>query len=169
MKVLGFQYPSIQLVAYGTERTMILKSKGWQYNINGYEEIFQPLSDTCRKTMGQNIANWTGDDNSQLVEIPIIDSINPRPKFLPPAIPKDLAERIMLIHGDPIVWWVSQFLKYLLRPQANTAKMLVEAEKLHGLTKPIVGIHVRRTDKVTGKGKEAEFHPVEEYMKYESI
>ena len=101
-----------------------------------------------------------------MVEIPIIDSINPRPKFLPPAIPKDLADRIMRIHGDPIVWWVSQFLKYLLRPQPNTAKMLVEAEKLHGLTKPIVGIHVRRTDKV---GTEAAFHPVEEYMKFVSI
>ena len=39
------------------------------------------------------------------------------------------------------------------RPQPNTAKMLVEAEKLHGLTKPIVGIHVRRTDKVAGTMK----------------
>jgi glycoprotein 6-alpha-L-fucosyltransferase len=28
---------------------------------------------------------------------------------------------------------------------------------------PVVGIHVRRTDKV---GTEAAFHPVEEYMKY---
>jgi len=151
------------IVAYGTERTLILKSKGWRYNRNGFEEIFQPLSDTCRETTGQNKAHWPGDKNSQVVEIPIIDSINPRPKFLPPAIPKDLADRIMRIHGDPIVWWVSQFLKYLLRPQPDTANMLVEAEKLHGLTKPIVGIHVRRTDKV---GTEAAFHPVEEYMKF---
>lgn len=150
------------IVAYGTERTLILKSKGWRYNRNGYEDIFQPLSDTCQDATGHK-AHWPGDKNSQVLEIPIIDSINPRPKFLPPAIPKDLADRIMRIHGDPIVWWVSQFLKYLLRPQPETANMLVEAERLHGFSRPIVGIHVRRTDKV---GTEAAFHPVEEYMKY---
>jgi len=44
--------------------------------------------------------------------------------------------------------------------------MLVEAEKDQGLSHPIVGIHVRRTDKV---GTEAAFHSVEEYMKYVSI
>jgi hypothetical protein len=42
--------------------------------------------------------------------------------------------------------------------------MLQEAEaSLSGFEKPIVGIHVRRTDKV---GTEAAFHDVEEYMKY---
>ena len=115
--------------------------------------------------MGQR-SHWHGDAKTPVVEIPIIDSINPRPKFLPPAIPRDLADRIMRIHGDPIVWWISQFLKYLLRPQPDTAKMMAEAEKVHGFSKPIVGIHVRRTDKV---GTEAAFHPIEEYMKYVSL
>ena len=64
----------------------------------------------------------------------------------------------MRIHGDPIVWWVSQFLKYLLRPQPETSHMLAEAEKELGFSKPIVGIHVRRTDKV---GTEAAFHSVD--------
>jgi len=41
------------IVAYGTQRTLILKSKGWRYNRNGYEEIFQPLSDTCHEATGQ--------------------------------------------------------------------------------------------------------------------
>ena len=152
------------IVAYGTERTLILKSKGWRYNRNGYEEIFQPVSKTCTEASGQK-AHWPGNKNDKLVEIPIIDSINPRPKFLPPAIPKDLSERIMRIHGDPIVWWVSQFLKYLLRPQPDTAQMLAEGEKELGLAHPIVGIHVRRTDKV---GTEAAYHGVDEYMKYVS-
>ena len=100
-----------------------------------------------------------------VVEIPIIDSIHPQPGLLPPAIPKDLSDRILRIHGDPIVWWVSQFLKYLLRPQEDTAQMLADAEKDQGLTHPVVGVHVRRTDKV---GTEAAFHSVEEYMKYVS-
>ena len=152
------------ITAYGTERTLILKSKGWRYNRNGYEEIFQPVSETCREATGQK-SHWPGSEKTINVEIPIIDSINPRPKYLPPAIPKDLSDRIMRIHGDPIVWWVSQFLKYLLRPQPNTAQMLTEAESELGFSKPIVGIHVRRTDKV---GTEAAFHSVDEYMKYVS-
>ena len=153
------------IVAYGTERTLILKSKGWRYNRNGYEEIFQPLSETCNEPSGKR-SHWPGSRDSPVVEIPIIDSINPRPNLLPPAIPKDLSERIIRIHGDPIVWWVSQFLKYLLRPQQSTANMLADAEKDQGLSHPIVGIHVRRTDKV---GTEAAFHSVDEYMKYVSI
>jgi len=59
---------------------------------------------------------------------------------------------------------VSEFLRYVTRPQSETAKMLQEAQaSLTNFEKPVVGIHVRRTDKV---GTEAAFHAVEEYMKY---
>ena len=37
---------------------------------------------------------WPGKEDTQVVDIPIVDSINPRPKFLPPAVPADLADRI---------------------------------------------------------------------------
>ena len=43
--------------------------------------------------------------------------------------------------------------------------MLADMEKTMNFVQPIVGIHVRRTDKV---GTEAAFHSVEEYMKYVS-
>jgi glycoprotein 6-alpha-L-fucosyltransferase len=64
------------------------------------------------------------------------------------------------------VWWVSEFLRYILRTQPDTAKMLEDVEKSLEFAKPIVGIHVRRTDKV---GTEAAYHSVEEYMKYVSL
>ena len=59
--------------------------------------------------------------------------------------------------------WVSEFLRYILRAQPETSKMLEAAEKSLNFENPIVGVHVRRTDKV---GTEAAFHGVEEYMKY---
>lgn len=68
----------------------------------------------------------------------------------------------MRLHGDPIVWWVGQFLKYLLRTQPDTQEMLDIGRKKLGFEKPIVGVHVRRTDKV---GTEASLHTIEEYMK----
>ena len=155
------------IVAYGTERTLILKSKGWRYNKQGgFEEIFQPLSETCMDAQGTGGHQmWPGKNETQVVDIPIVDSINPRPKFLPPAIPADLADRIVKIHGDPIVWWVSEFLRYILRPQPPTAEMLKEIETEQGLQRPLVGVHIRRTDKV---GTEAAFHNVNEYMSHVS-
>ena len=46
------------LVAYGTERTLILKSTGWRYNKKGFEEVFLPLSETCLDPGGGSRATW---------------------------------------------------------------------------------------------------------------
>ncbi|XP_066146713.1 alpha-(1,6)-fucosyltransferase [Euwallacea fornicatus] len=149
------------MVAYGTKRTLILKSKGWRYHKAGWEEIFMPVSETCTSPSGESVANWPGHSESQVVNLPIIDSLSPRPPFLPLAVPEDLAPRLTRLHGDPIVWWVGQILKYLLRPQEKTANLIQEAMTKLGYKRPIVGIHIRRTDKV---GTEAAFHRLEEYM-----
>jgi len=151
------------LVAYGTERTLILKSKGWRYNKKGFQDVFLPMSETCTDPEGSSRSGWPGKDSTQVVELPIVDSVNPRPPYLPPAVPADLVERISRLHGDPIVWWVSQFLKFMLRPQPHLQDMLDTTVNNFNFEHPVVGIHIRRTDKV---GTEAAFHPVEEYMKY---
>ncbi|ETN58391.1 alpha-(1,6)-fucosyltransferase [Anopheles darlingi] len=149
------------IMAYATERTLILKSKGWRYHKAGWEEVFQPISDTCLDSNGASHASWPGQSNTQVLTLPIIDSLNPRPPYLPLAIPADLAPRLMKLHGDPIVWWIGQFLKYLLKPTGETQQMLENGKERLGFKKPIVGVHVRRTDKV---GTEAAFHSIEEYM-----
>ncbi|XP_049841519.1 alpha-(1,6)-fucosyltransferase-like isoform X3 [Schistocerca gregaria] len=151
------------LVAYGTQRTMILKSKGWRYHKGGWEEVFLPVSETCTDAGGSSRSHWPGKSHTQVVELPIVDSLSPRPPYLPLAIPRDLAPRLARLHGDPPVWWVGQFLKFLLRPQEGTARMLHEAADRLSFVKPIVGVHVRRTDKV---GTEAAFHHIDEYMGY---
>lgn len=50
------------MVAYGTERTLILKSKGWRYNKGGWDSIFQPISDTCTDIAGESGSNWPGEN-----------------------------------------------------------------------------------------------------------
>lgn len=140
------------IMAYSTERTLVLKSKGWRYHKAGWEEVFKPLSDTCTTAEGTH-ATWSGhQQNTQIIDLPIIDSLNPRTSHLPLAIPEDLAGRLMRLHGDPIVWWVGQFLKYLLRTQPDTQEMLDIGRKKLGFQGPIVGVHVRRTDKVGTEG-----------------
>uniref|UniRef100_A0A1B0GKV9 Alpha-(1,6)-fucosyltransferase n=2 Tax=Lutzomyia longipalpis TaxID=7200 RepID=A0A1B0GKV9_LUTLO len=149
------------IMAYATERTLILKSKGWRYHKAGWEDIFMPISETCLDADGKTHANWPGKPSTQVITLPIIDSLHPRPEHLPLAIPADLAPRLTRIHGDPFVWWVGQFLKYLLRPQPSTQIMLDKGIKNLGFRNPIVGVHIRRTDKV---GTEAAFHNLKEYM-----
>ncbi|ROL43023.1 Alpha-(1,6)-fucosyltransferase [Anabarilius grahami] len=140
------------MIAYGTQRVLILESHNWRYAPKGWESVFRPVSDTCTDRSGATTGHWSGEDHDrdvQVVELPIVDSLHPRPPYLPLAIPEDLAPRLQRLHGDPSVWWVSQFVKYLVRPQAWLEKEIQET------------VHVRRTDKV---GTEAAFHPIEEYM-----
>ncbi|KAK0087758.1 hypothetical protein PV325_000136 [Microctonus aethiopoides] len=149
------------LVAYGTERTLILKSKGWRYHKDGWESVFKPLSDTCQSAGGSSHSNWPGDATKQVVSLPFVDNVYPKPIYQPPSIPADLAPRIQKIHGHPIVWWVGQVLKFLMRPQDNIKNVIDYSRDKLGFEKPIVGVHVRRTDKV---GTEAAFHDIDEYM-----
>ena len=81
----------------------------------------------------------TGKNETQVIELPIVDMLSPRPPFLPLSIPRDLSERIIRLHGDPSVWWIGQFMKYLLRYQPETQAMLDEAKKNMSFQKPIVG------------------------------
>ncbi|KAG7177849.1 Alpha-(1 6)-fucosyltransferase-like 4 [Homarus americanus] len=149
------------IVAYGTKRTLILKSRGWRYNKAGWEDVFQPLSETCTDPSGYSHSHWPGLNETQVVDLPIIDTLTQRPTYLPLAIPRDISERLARLHGDPPAWWVGQFLKYMLRLQPKTQEMLDNMAETLGFQKPIIGIHVRRTDKV---GTEAAFHGIEEYM-----
>ncbi|XP_052212208.1 alpha-(1,6)-fucosyltransferase-like [Dreissena polymorpha] len=83
--------------------------------------------------------------------------------FLPLAIPEDIADRLTRIHGDPSAWWVGQFVTYLTRLNAMMRKFLNETKEKLGFVNPIVGLHVRRTNKV---GTEAQFHSIDKYMSY---
>lgn len=49
------------IVAYATSRTMILESKGWRYNRQGWEKVFLPVSDTCTTPNGASRGDWTGN------------------------------------------------------------------------------------------------------------
>lgn len=148
-------------MAYGTERTLILRSKGWRYHKNGWESVFKPLSDNCLSQTGESHSNWPGDDTKQVVILPIVDNVYPKPKYQPPSVPADLVPRIQKLHGHPLVWWVGQVLKYLMRPQDSIKNVMDYSREKLGFQKPIVGIHVRRTDKV---GTEAAYHDIDEYM-----
>lgn len=150
-------------MAYATKRTLILNSKKWRYHRGGWEKVFLPLSDTCTDPSGLDRSNWPGDilfnnrlarlfnvlnwfsgnNETQVIELPIVDMLSPRPPFLPLAIPRDLSDRMIGLHGDPQVWWIGQFMKYLLRYQPDTQKMLDQAKEKMNFKNPVVGYDFR--------------------------
>ena len=173
------------VIAYGTERTLLLDSRHWSYisdQSNGFEEVFMPLSETCVlddiDLQPHSIQKWPGEKDAEIIlpqtiywrkcSVPAwggpCKENKFSPDFYPPAIPEDLADRIIRLHGDPRLWWWSQFLKYIWRPQKNTRLLLNVIEKDRDRSASMVGIHIRRNDKLIEH--ESDFHEVEEYMKY---
>ncbi|CAL4059808.1 unnamed protein product, partial [Meganyctiphanes norvegica] len=128
------------IVAYGTKRTLILKSRGWRYNKAGWEDVFQPISNSCTDPSGYTHSHWPGINETQVVDLPIIDTLSQRPPYLPLAIPQDISEQLIRLHGDPAAWWAGQFLKYMLKPQLKTQEMLDSLSEQLGFQRPIVGL-----------------------------
>ena len=86
-----------------------------------------------------------------------------RPHYLPLTIPKEISSSLVTLHGAPIVWFIGQIVSYLMRPSTEMRDFIDKQKERFRFKTPIVGVHVRRTDKI---GTEASFHPLSEYMKY---
>ena len=91
----------------------------------------------CNELMTVDIV--AGTDQVQVVELPIVDSLYPRPPYMPQAIPADLAPRLMRLHGHPFVWWVSQFVSHLFRLQPRLVTDIEEMKHKLGFHHPVVG------------------------------
>ena len=78
-------------------------------------------------------------DDAQVVILPIVDFLKPKPDYLPIAIPADIADRLEKVHGEPHIWWVGQFMKYLLRMQPDYQTMIDGYVSKLGITSPTVG------------------------------
>jgi len=61
------------------------------------------------------------------------------PPFDPLVLPEDLSRRISVLHGDPAVWWIGQFVNFIMRHQLSTHDILEEYEDNMGFEGPTVG------------------------------
>lgn len=129
-------------------------------------QFFMPVSKTCMQFEGPSSKTWEveGTDTARVVEhIPDWNLLgrNNAP-YNPPALPTKLADRIYRFVADPDAWWVGQMVGYLMRPGEKIQQVLKDAEKIIDFSVPVVGIHIRRGNKIEQPG--AEYHQVEEYM-----
>jgi glycoprotein 6-alpha-L-fucosyltransferase len=58
---------------------------------------------------------------------------------MPMAIPEDLSERLIRLHGNPFVWFTGQLMKYLLRPQPWLTELMENKYEAIKFETPIVG------------------------------
>ncbi|XP_069991083.1 alpha-(1,6)-fucosyltransferase isoform X2 [Penaeus vannamei] len=149
------------LASYGTQRTLILNTDNYNGNPRGLTALFLPLSDTCTSYNRSQMVPWPGNEDSLLVKFPDWDQPHPRPSYLPRSIPKDFSERLMRLHGDPFAWWLGQFFNYTMRMNEEFREYMANLTKEIEYESPIVGIHIRRTDKLS---REARYIHLEKYM-----
>ncbi|KAK4887719.1 hypothetical protein RN001_003990 [Aquatica leii] len=149
------------ILAYGLERTLILESTDWPYHQGGWNKVFMPVSNSCTTVDDAITVNWPGNDNATAIRIPPYADIIPRSQYMPLAVPEDLVDRLKTIHGNPIVWWIGQILKYVWKLQPITTAYINHYMKKFEIKYPFVGVQIRRTDKLLG---EAQYYSIEEYM-----
>ena len=128
------------IIAFSSNRTMVMNSRGWRYSKKGWEGTFLPVSESCRN-VGFGRVYWGMAYNTKftVAHLPIIDSISPKPLQLPQAVPKDLVERILQFHETPFAWWVGQVCAYLFRYQPSMKERIDMKKKRIGFKSPIVG------------------------------
>ena len=151
-------------VAYATRRVVLLDSAVWFADQQGWQTVFQPISGTCSlDDAGDNTTAWAQGGDSPDIDVVVLErnQVAPRKDYLPMAIPSDIADKLIRLHGQPGVWWLGQIFKYLFRPQPSFEKQIKDFQEEYQFSHPIVGVHVRRTDKLT---REASYHSIEEYM-----
>ncbi|XP_060584764.1 alpha-(1,6)-fucosyltransferase-like isoform X2 [Ruditapes philippinarum] len=153
------------IVAYATHRTLILESKGWRYAAKGWETVFLPISTNCTSTMNNTVTHTTNLEkikDKQAIQLPrLMLHVHPQ-NYFPFAIPDDLADRLERVHSKPEIWWIGQFVDYLIRPNIDLKSYIHKQLDKLNIRRPIVGLHVRRTDKIN----EANYISLREYMKY---
>ncbi|CAG5125709.1 unnamed protein product, partial [Candidula unifasciata] len=152
--------------AYALGRSLVLKSGSSLYASESFESVFEPMSSSCLAAQFNTTTKWPGtlDYKSSDNTIYLTSDQNyspPNPAFLPPAVPADLAQELSILHGNPSVWWIGQLVRYIFRLKPNLLEEVISRGKKAGFTNTIVGIHIRRTDKLLS---EAASFPVEEYM-----
>jgi glycoprotein 6-alpha-L-fucosyltransferase len=115
-----------------------------------WESFMKPLSSTC---------DYLKFSNETLEVVPMKNGVFVRK--MAADLPKEFGSNIIKLVDSPMSWFHSHFMGYILRPQKRLIKHLQDLKKSLNFRHPIVGVHVRRTDKLYG---EAAFHSNSEYM-----
>nr|CAB3247603.1 Alpha-(1,6)-fucosyltransferase-like [Phallusia mammillata] len=159
------------LLAIGSNRTLVVNMTMVTYpSIKSMFEAYLPLSETCSEWSEDEYeaAQWIHGNRERettakfrVVKLFRNGGLRPFTPFAPNSYPTSLKDKLQPLHSEPQIWWFGQIMMYLTRPQPKLTQALNKYKAELGFSHPIVGVHIRRTDKLKG---EADFHSLEEYM-----
>lgn len=116
---------------------------------------FVPFQTNTRGRISTEFTSVNQVDSPRVVRCAYIASEGLHLPWMPAAIPQDIATELRQYHGAPFVWFTGQLLTYLMRPSrmfGEKITKLFDEYKITGPNRlPTVGIHVRRTDKVSSE------------------
>lgn len=147
------------IAAYGTQRTLIIKTRDNDNSGMSLRDYFLPASDTCTKET--EAPQPLNNEMAKTVIFPKDDVLDPRPDYYPKSIPKDIAPRLLNAHTEPFTWWIGQTFINLLKMNDAFKEYIEKLSSRLGFEKPIIGVQIRRTDKIRS---ESLLYSVEEYM-----
>ncbi len=119
-------------------------------NFESWESFMKPLSSSC---------DHKKFSNETLEVVPMKNGVFVRK--MAAHLPKELGSDLIKLVDSPMSWFHSHFMGYILRPQKRLIKHLEVFKKSLNFRHPIVGVHVRRTDKLH---REAVYHTNSQYM-----
>lgn len=86
-----------------------------------------------------------------------------RSKYFPSSIPRKIANRLSKLEIESSGWWAGQISKFVLRYTPVVKQKIEKIISDLNFSSPIVGLHIRRTDKIRN---EAKAFSIDQYMYY---
>jgi glycoprotein 6-alpha-L-fucosyltransferase len=131
------------------------------YEADEYQMYYEPVTNCSASHLSAQVDDWPGTENSTIIHAPAeVRRFEPRIKYNLLTIPADLEPQILRVFEEPSAWWSNEINKFLFKPKPETQKMLDGAVENLKFKKPIVGLHIRRGNKI----QEAGYQPVDSYM-----
>ena len=153
-----------------TVANIVIFAGNWEYTTNTWqsgnrwEDFFVPPSPKCQWIPVKNdLIVWrnSSHDVHNTVLYPL--DTYALQYYKPFRVEQAFAEKIRVFHGRPWIWWIGQLLAALFHVQSDYEEFFRKRAKAIGFRSPIVGIHVRRSDKVVS---EARPYDLERYMEF---
>ncbi|KAM7539776.1 hypothetical protein Aperf_G00000028967 [Anoplocephala perfoliata] len=142
-------------LAIASGRVLHLRSNKLTYSDNGFVSVFQPLTScvipNAEKDRLTVFWDSPGYEDANYVFCPIVEQLAKVPQYAHPAVPASIADSLNHLHGAPSIWVSGHLIGYILRLQpgeiADSMNKILKTIRDPSDPLPIVGVHVRRTDK----------------------
>ncbi|CAG2168227.1 unnamed protein product, partial [Oppiella nova] len=159
-------YTYCLILALKLNRTLIIRETITNTYTSNMKTLIRPISDTCLDQNGDNSTTWEGMSDQTHHYYQVINFyFNHYSKVYLQDMRKLTQFNIELQSqfSQPLSLFIGLLLRYLMRPTLELSRYYDNYKQRIQWKHPIVGPHVRRTDKLW---VEAKYHSMDEYIKY---